>query len=172
MAHPRGRLPESTLTVSFAMLLNLVSASAAENKEHLWGFIRRHAPDTTPETHPDLDAAADFATRYFNDHVKPTRQFRAATEVERKAILDLRSRLAAWDGEADPEALQSLTFAVGKSHNFEPLRDWFKALYEVLLEPATVRGSVDSSPSTAWMKPLRLLMKRLTRKIAILSSKP
>ena len=28
---------------------------------------------------------------------------------------------------------QSLTFAVGKSHQFENLRDWFKALYEVLL---------------------------------------
>jgi len=24
-------------------------------------------------------------------------------------------------------------FAVGKDHAFEPLRDWFKALYEVLL---------------------------------------
>ena len=24
-------------------------------------------------------------------------------------------------------------FAVGKEHEFDPLRDWFKALYEVLL---------------------------------------
>ena len=29
--------------------------------------------------------------------------------------------------------LQSVVFAVGKIHGFEPLRDWFKALYEVLL---------------------------------------
>jgi lysyl-tRNA synthetase class 1 len=26
-----------------------------------------------------------------------------------------------------------MVFAVGKDHGFEPLRDWFKALYEVLL---------------------------------------
>ena len=33
----------------------------------------------------------------------------------------------------DAEALQSLAFAVGKDHGFENLRDWFQALYEVLL---------------------------------------
>ncbi|MEI2688106.1 MAG: hypothetical protein V9G14_19115 [Cypionkella sp.] len=42
-------------------------------------------------------------------------------------------RLAAWDGGLNDEALQSMVFAVGKDHGFEPLRDWFKALYEVLL---------------------------------------
>ena len=46
---------------------------------------------------------------------------------------DLRARLVAWDGGLDAEALQSMVFAVGKEHGFEPLRDWFKALYEVLL---------------------------------------
>ena len=46
---------------------------------------------------------------------------------------DLRARLAVWDGGLDDEALQSMVFAVGKDHGFEPLRDWFKALYEVLL---------------------------------------
>ena len=45
----------------------------------------------------------------------------------------LAARLKAWDGGLDAEALQSLVFAVGKEHEFEPLRDWFKALYEVLL---------------------------------------
>ena len=46
---------------------------------------------------------------------------------------DLRARLVAWEGGLDDEALQSMVFAVGKEHGFEPLRDWFKALYEVLL---------------------------------------
>ena len=48
-------------------------------------------------------------------------------------MTDLRARLAAWDAPAEDEALQSMVFAVGKEHGFEPLRDWFKALYEVLL---------------------------------------
>jgi len=31
------------------------------------------------------------------------------------------------------ENLQTLTFSVGKEHEFENLREWFQALYEVLL---------------------------------------
>jgi lysyl-tRNA synthetase class 1 len=32
----------------------------------------------------------------------------------------------------DAETIQGEVYAVGKEHAFEPLRDWFKALYEVL----------------------------------------
>ena len=128
-----GQVPASSMVVSFAMLLNLASVAGAKDKAGLWGFIRRYAPDATPETHPDLDAAAAFAVRYFDDFVAPTRTFRAPSDKERAAILDLRGRLAAWDGGLDAEALQSMVFAVGKDHGFEPLRDWFTALYEVLL---------------------------------------
>jgi len=71
--------------------------------------------------------------RYFADKIAPTRVFRLTTDLERAAMEDLRARLAAWDGGLDDEALQSMVFAVGKDHGFEPLRDWFKALYEVLL---------------------------------------
>ena len=46
---------------------------------------------------------------------------------------DLVGRLRVWDGGLDAEALQTMVFAVGKDHEFEPLRDWFKALYEVLI---------------------------------------
>jgi lysyl-tRNA synthetase class 1 len=128
-----GNPPPSHMVVSFAMLLNLASVAGAVDKSGLWGFIRRYAPDASPETHPDLDAAAGFALRYYRDFVAPTRQFRAPTEKERAALLDLRGRLAAWTGGLDAEALQTMVFAVGTEHGFDPLRDWFTALYEVLL---------------------------------------
>ena len=128
-----GDVPVSNMVVPFAMLLNLASVSGAEDKETLWGFIRRYAPEATPETHPDLDNAAGFAVRYFKDFVAPTREFRAPDDRERAALEDLKTRLEAWDGGLDAEELQSMVFAVGKKHGFEPLRDWFKALYEVLL---------------------------------------
>ncbi len=128
-----GNPPASRMVVSFAMLLNLASVAGARDKSGLWGFIRRYAPEASPEGNPDLDAAAEFAVRYFNDFVAPNRVFRAPDARERAAIGDLRARLAAWDGVADAEALQSVVFAVGRDHGFEPLRDWFKALYEVLL---------------------------------------
>jgi len=128
-----GNPPESHMVVPFAMLLNLASVAGAKDKAGLWGFIQRYAPEASAEGNPDLDAAADFALRYFRDFVAPTRVFRAPTDMERAAMQDLAERLGEWQGGLDAEALQSLVFAVGKDHGFEPLRDWFTALYEVLL---------------------------------------
>ncbi len=128
-----GNVPVSKMVVPFAMLLNLASVSGAEDKDTMWGFIQRYAPEAAPETHPDLDQAAGFAVRYYHDFVKPTKTFRAPTEQERAAIEDMLARLKAWDGSNDGEELQSMVFAVGKDHGFENLRDWFKTLYEVLL---------------------------------------
>lgn len=127
-----GDVPESNMLVPFSMLLNLASVSAAEDKAQLWGFIQRYAPEATPENNPDMDQAAGFAVRYFNDFVKPKRAFRAPTNQEREALEALRAELAAYDGPRDDEALQSVVYAVGRDR-FDPLRGWFTALYEVLL---------------------------------------
>ena len=129
----QGKPPVSTMVVSFAMLLNLASVAGAKDATALWGFIKRYSPNASPEGNPDLDAAAGFAVRYFADRIAPTRVFRLPNDTERSAMLDLRGRLAAWDGGLNDEALQTMVFAVGKDHGFDPLRDWFKALYEVLL---------------------------------------
>ncbi len=128
-----GKPPATDMVVPFAMLLNLASVAGARDKSGLWGFIRRYAPEASPEANPQLDQAAGFAVRYFRDFVAPSRTFRAPTKQERAAMEDLVARLEAWDGGLDAEALQTMVFAVGKEHGFEPLRDWFKALYEVLL---------------------------------------
>ena len=127
-----GDVPESRMVVPFAMLLNLASVASAHDKDQLWGFIRRYAPDASPETHPDLDAAAGFAVKYYEDFVAPAKTYRAPTEAEREALVELRDQLAAYDGPVEDEALQSVVYAVGRDR-FDPLRDWFKAIYEVLL---------------------------------------
>ena len=46
---------------------------------------------------------------------------------------DLAARLAAWEQPADAEKLQEMVYAVGRDHGFEPMKDWFAALYQVLL---------------------------------------
>ncbi len=58
---------------------------------------------------------------------------RAPDEIEAAALRALDARLAALGPDADPEAIQSEVYEVGKSAGFENLRDWFKALYETLL---------------------------------------
>ena len=127
-----GDVPVSKMVVPFSMLLNLASVSGAENKDQLWGFIKRYAPEASAQTHADLDAAAEFAVRYYNDFVKPAKVYRAPTDLEREALIALREGLKAWDQGLDGDALQSLVFACGRER-FDPMRDWFKALYEVLL---------------------------------------
>ena len=118
--------------ISFGLLLNLVSGSNTESKDTLWGFIRHYAPAATPEEHPNLDKMVGYAIAYYHDFVKPTKQFRAPTDKERAALADLAAKLEAQPDDAAAEDLQNIVYEVGKAHKFDPLRDWFKALYEVL----------------------------------------
>ncbi|GLQ33820.1 lysine--tRNA ligase [Amylibacter marinus] len=152
----KGDVPKSDMVISFAMLLNLASVSSAETKDKMWGFINRYAPDASPANNPVMDQAAGFAVRYYHDFVKPAKTFRKATPQEAAALADLAAGLA--DAELaktmihkknadmgkDPvdlsgydlsngDDLQALVFAIGKNHGFGNLRDWFQAIYEVLL---------------------------------------
>jgi lysyl-tRNA synthetase, class I len=129
-----GQVPQERYPVSFALLLNLVSASNANNREVLWGFIRAYSPEpVSPEINPGLDRLVDFALRYYEDFVRPTKVFRAASDKERAALEDLAARLEALGDTRDGKAVQDVIYEVGKAHGFEPLRAWFGALYEVLL---------------------------------------
>ncbi|HWD25629.1 MAG TPA: lysine--tRNA ligase [Rhizomicrobium sp.] len=127
-----GNPPMERYPVSFALLLTLVTASNAHNHEVLWGFIRAYAPEASPEANPGLARLADFAIRYFEDFVKPSKQYRAPSDKERAAMEDLAARFDKMPGERDPKTVQDEVYAVGKAHQFDPLRDWFAALYEVL----------------------------------------
>ncbi|NCC23123.1 MAG: lysine--tRNA ligase [Alphaproteobacteria bacterium] len=131
-----GRIPNSQNTpVSFALLLNLASAANAHDSERLWGFIKRYKPEATPENAPFLDRLVNYAVKYYEDFVLPTKQYRAPDERERRAMEDLARRLANIRDHADFEALQNEVFAAGKENGYEKseLRDWFQALYQVLL---------------------------------------
>ena len=127
-----GDVPKSGMVVPFSMLLNLASVVGAENKGQLWGFIKRYASDAAPDRNTDLDAAVEFSVRYYNDFVKPTKTYRAPSDLESEALVELLDGLKTWNKGLDPDALQSLVFSCGRER-FDPMRDWFKALYEVLL---------------------------------------
>ena len=141
-----GHPPEADNPVPFAMLLNLVSASNAENSDVLWGFISRYAPGVTPQSNPQLDALVGYAIRYFNDFVKPTKTFRAPDDVERDALTALDSNLAALDSGSDGAAIQDSILNVARA--IERYQDhkrkspdggpgvsvaFFQMLYQVLL---------------------------------------
>lgn len=110
-----GNPPQIELPVTFALLLNLVSASNAHDKAVLWGFISRHAPGVTPKTHPELDRLTVYAIRYFDNFVKPTKAFRAPDEAEREALAALSDGLAALPAGADGEVIQNAALDVARS---------------------------------------------------------
>ncbi|WP_439273827.1 lysine--tRNA ligase [Pseudochrobactrum sp. HB0163] len=141
-----GNPPKIDLPVPFAMLLNLVSASNAENAATLWGFISRYAPGASPQTHPELNALVEYAIRYFNDFVKPTKKFRAPDEVECGALHNLDAALDALNKNADGTAIQNAILDVARvieryqDHNKKSPDggpgvsvSFFQMLYEVLI---------------------------------------
>lgn len=128
-----GNPPKTEMPLSYSMLLNLVSASNSEDRDTLWGFISNYDPTLSPQTHPKLDELVGYAIRYFADFVKPAKQFRAPTDQERKALLELDEKLAVLPAGADAETIQTEVFTVGKENGFENLREWFQALYQILL---------------------------------------
>ena len=128
-----GKPPQPGVPISFSMLLNLVSASNSEDRDVLWGFIRRYAPEASPDANPELDKLVGYAVHYFHDFVAPNKQYRAPSDVERAALADLSDKLAELPKDADAETIQNVVYEIGKSHPFDNLRDWFKALYEVLI---------------------------------------
>jgi lysyl-tRNA synthetase class 1 len=132
--------------ISFAMLLNLVAVANSEDPGVLWGFIRRYAPDVSPETHPRLDRLVGHAVRYYRDFVRPDKAYRLPSETERAALEDLSAALAPRGGSTDAEALQAVVYEVGRRH-FPDLsgkakspdgrpgvsQAWFATLYQILL---------------------------------------
>jgi lysyl-tRNA synthetase class 1 len=129
-----GHPPERGSPVSFGLLLNVVSAGNASDKELLWGFLSRYSPGASPESEPLLDRLAGYAINYYEDFVKPTKAFRAPSDQERAAMEDLVARFKALaPGTTDGETIQNEVYAAGKEAGFEPLRAWFQGLYEVLL---------------------------------------
>ena len=80
-----------------------------------------------------VDNMIGFAINYFNDFVKPNKTYRTPGDKEKLALMELKDVLDNFNGELDPENIQTEIYRIGKEHDFDPLRNWFSAIYEVLL---------------------------------------
>src|SRR3954451_15791024 len=144
---PPEHIGASGASISFGMLLNLATVANSEDSGVLWGFLRRYAPDVSPETHPRLDKLVHYAVRYFRDFVRPVKKYRAPDDVERDAWGKLSAMLADLPSDASAETVQTALYDVArpipryqdfKAKTATPQRpgvsnDWFNMLYQVLL---------------------------------------
>jgi lysyl-tRNA synthetase class 1 len=142
-----GEPPKVEMPVSFALLLNLATVANAETKDVLWGFLRRHIPDVSPETHPELDRLLGYALRYFQDFVKPHKRYRLPDDTERGALQALSDALGELPPEASAEDIQAVLYDVGRAvPRYQNVAAkgataekpgvslaWFNAIYQILL---------------------------------------
>ncbi len=127
-----GRPPADTPPVSFAILLNLVSASGSADPEVMRGFVRKYRPGASDAELAATDSMISFAGRYFDDFIKPHKKYRAPDEKERAALEMLSARLKELGDDCEESDYQTAVFDAGKAQNYENIRDWFKGLYEVV----------------------------------------
>ncbi len=128
-----GNVPKHETALSFSLLLNLAAAANAEDKSVMWGFISKYVKDASPEGNPFLDHLTQYAVQYYQDFVKPNKAYRSADDRERKALTALSDYLTNLDKLPSSEDIQTQVYEIGKAFEFENLRDWFKACYEILL---------------------------------------
>ncbi len=128
-----GNPPKEKSIMPFSVLLNLVGTSNATDKDILWKFIKKYKKDIKVSEHPILDSLVEYALKYFTEVVKPNKKFKKPNEKEIKALKDLVARLKKCKEGMDPEAIQTIVYAVGKDNGYsENLREWFKAIYEII----------------------------------------
>ena len=130
-----GEVPKfSTTEINFSLLLNLASACNPKNKSVLWGFVNNYIKQENI-SESILDQMIDFACCYYEDFVKPKKKYRLPDKREQGALEKLLLALEEMDKAASAEEIQSLVYDIGKNSDcgFSSLRDWFKALYQILL---------------------------------------
>ena len=125
-----------TLPVTYGLLLNLIGVLGPHaTHEQVWSYLGNYIHDADPAHHPELNNLIDPALAYNRDFVIPTLHHRAPSKTEAAALRALDAELAKLAEDTPAEDIQTLVYEIGKddAYGFENLRDWFKALYEVLL---------------------------------------
>lgn len=128
-----GNPPSPESGLSFNILLNLASVVNAEEGSILWGFVKRYVPGADEASMPFLAKMITYAVQYYQDFVKPKKQYRSPNQMEKEALQRLHDELEDISLESTAEDLQTIVFEVGKQFAFTDLRQWFGTLYEVLL---------------------------------------
>jgi lysyl-tRNA synthetase class 1 len=108
-----GNVPKVDMPVTFALLLNLATASNPETAEVMWGYISAYAPGVSAQTHPHLDVLVGYAVRYFREFVEKT--YRAPDDVERAALEALSAAFAELPSDATSEAIQNAALDVART---------------------------------------------------------
>ncbi len=144
-----GDVPIDGPPVSFGLLLNLVGVLGGDaTAEQVWAYLGNYVSAASAAeslsglsrvqaraADPQLDALIGHALAYNRDFVAPTLARRKPIASEAAALRALNAALETLGDSASAEDIQTAVYVIGKdeAYGFASLRDWFKALYEILL---------------------------------------
>lgn len=120
-------------SISFNLLLNLVSACNPDNEDILWGFIQKHDSRLTPATAPMLAGLIKYAMIYYHDFIKPNKKFKLAADSDILLLTKLRDKLASLPLEIEASEIQNSLYEVARETGYEDTKIFFKDLYGLLL---------------------------------------
>ena len=129
-----------------------VETTIKDEESILWEFIKKYKTEASKETHPKLDKLVEFAVCYFDKFIRRKRNYCLPDDIDGKEFLAMDALVAVLRDETKAKEiigqvrevpkdwslkgadnLQTLVFAIGKKYEFDPMRDWFKVLYEALI---------------------------------------
>ena len=123
---------EDCPSISYSLLLTLAATVGDPTEQVLSGFVARHGNFAEAELRPMDKQLIAHALAYYKDFVAPNQKRRPPTAMEAQALQELIDLLTKLPPDSDARTIQNMVYEVGKHHEFESLRDWFRACYEIL----------------------------------------
>ncbi len=130
-----GDPPHQESAVSYALLLNLVAACHSEDPSFIWHYVSTYYGQEALRNEQMIRRLIGHAIAYYQDFIKPRQKHRLPRPEELPALAGLAEALSAAPAPATAEALQTIVYDIGKGYAavFPSLKDWFRALYQILL---------------------------------------
>jgi lysyl-tRNA synthetase class 1 len=119
--------------LTFSLLLNLASVCNPSDKSVLWGFITKYAPNAEASNAPYLDHLTNFAVKYYNDFIKPHKNYLKPTAEHKILLKKIYDMLNELEANSDSTTIQNAIYSIGMESGYENLKDFFQILYKLLL---------------------------------------
>ena len=129
-----GKPKEFKSEINFNTLTNLVNVSNSKDKKVIWSFINKYDDNINADNNPEFDRLIDYALNYYEDFILPKKKFLEIDGSNKEVFIDIINVLENEVTEnSSSEDIQTLLYEVGKKHEFENLKDFFKLVYQVML---------------------------------------
>ena len=127
-----GKNDIGKISVSYNLILNLVSASGKNDSSTILDFVKKYDQKINESNINFVNEIISGAMNFEKDVTSEKINFKEPSNDEKLIFKDLASRMSKIGDSADPEVYQTEIYQVGKDYKFENLRDWFKLIYQVL----------------------------------------